>query len=139
MLIALIVTKLLGPIISTIIYMFNDIKIFVIIWFIVIFMFTLSGIILFQEIPELNNFSSSFPIWIQAAMGDYDISIFDVFLETNPFMYWLGVYNTLTFVFINILVLINVVIAMMTDTYSLMTSVRKGLYNYNIIKATPSY
>lgn len=102
-------------------------------------MFTLSGIILFQQIPELNNFSSAFPIWIQAAMGDYDISIFDIFLETNPFMYWLGVYNTLTFVFINILVLINVVIAMMTDTYALMTSVRKGLYNYNIIKATPSY
>lgn len=48
-------------------------------------------------------------------------------------------YTTLIFVIINLLILLNVVIAMMTDTYSLMSSVRKGLYNYNIVKATYSY
>jgi len=37
------------------------------------------------------------------------------------------------------LILLNVLIAMMADTYSLMTSQRKGLYNYGIIRAVPAY
>ena len=37
------------------------------------------------------------------------------------------------------LILINVVIAMMADTYAMMTSVRKGVYNYNIIQTSAAY
>lgn len=39
----------------------------------------------------------------------------------------------------NILILLNIVIALMSDTYQTMTSVRKGLYNYNIVQIEPSY
>ena len=45
----------------------------------------------------------------------------------------------LIYVFLNVLVLFNVVIAMMADTYALMTSQRRGLYNYNIIKSVSIY
>lgn len=45
----------------------------------------------------------------------------------------------MTFVLINLLILVNVVIAMMADTYALMTSVRKGVYNYNIIQTAAAY
>ena len=51
----------------------------------------------------------------------------------------IGIYTVLLFVFINVVVLLNVVIAMMADTYAMMTSVRRGIYNYNIIKFAPSY
>ena len=51
----------------------------------------------------------------------------------------IGIYFVLFFVFINVVVLLNVVIAMMADTYAMMTSVRRGIYNYNIIKIAPSY
>ena len=44
----------------------------------------------------------------------------------------------LFFVFLNVLVLLNFVIAMMADTYTIMTSVRSGLYNYSIIESAPS-
>ena len=66
--------------------------------------------------------------------------MFDVYLDLGmPVKHKMGIYFTLIYVFINLLVLLNVVIAMMADTYALMTSVRKGLYNYNIIKTAPAY
>ena len=46
---------------------------------------------------------------------------------------------TLFFVILNVLILLNVVIAMMADTYAVMTSVRRGLYNYNILQVTAGY
>ena len=50
-----------------------------------------------------------------------------------------GIYFCVTFVFLNALVFLNVVIAMMADTYAAMTVVRKGLYNYQIIKSAPAF
>ena len=58
------VTETLGPIISTILYMFRDIKTFLIIWFIVIIMFTATGNWTFSEIPEMEDFYDSFNYWI---------------------------------------------------------------------------
>ena len=134
------VTETLGPIITTIMFMFSDIIIFIVIWLIVLVMFTAVGILGFQEVEEIKTFENGFIFWIKAALGDWDIEVFNVYEELNmPVKNKMGVYFTLIYVFINLLVLLNVVIAMMADTYALMTSVRKGLYNYNIIKSESSY
>ena len=45
----------------------------------------------------------------------------------------------LSFVFLNAIILLNVVIAMMADTYVNMTSMRQGIYNYNILRIAPAY
>ena len=47
----LITTKTFGPIISTIIFMFNDIAIFIVIWIIVLVMFGTIGALTFNETP----------------------------------------------------------------------------------------
>ena len=48
-------------------------------------------------------------------------------------------YYVLIFIFVNVIILLNVVIALMADTYRLMTSVRRGIYNYNILKSVSAY
>ena len=45
----------------------------------------------------------------------------------------------LSFVFLNLVMLINVVIAMMADTYSYMTSLKLGIYSHSVIKTAPAY
>ena len=73
-------------------------------------------------------------------MGEIDLDIFDPLIKNNRTS--LRVYAVclvLSFVFVNILVLHNVLIAMMADTYVMMTSVRRGIYNYNVIGAAPSF
>ena len=80
--------------------------------------------------------------FVIASLGSWSTSIFEFYAEATPprvFMRDFGVYFVITFNFINVLILLNVVIALMADTYSLMSGVRKGLYNYSIVKTVPSY
>ena len=51
----------------------------------------------------------------------------------------IGIYFTLSCLFLNILLLLNVVVAIMTDTYEKMRDVRKGLFNYNIVRTSSAY
>mmetsp|Transcript_20153 Transcript_20153/g.27223 ORF Transcript_20153/g.27223 Transcript_20153/m.27223 type:complete len:505 (-) Transcript_20153:373-1887(-) len=133
------VTSLLGPIISTILVMFSDVAQFIVIWLIVLLGYSFVGFISFQAVPELRQFKDSFAYFFMAAFGSFDISIFDVFLPRQPVIREIGLYFVLSFVFLNLLVLINVVIAMMADTYAAMTSFKQGIYNHNILKTAPSY
>lgn len=57
----------------------------------------------------------------------------------RPSLRLFGIYYVLLYAFCNVLVLLNVVIALMSDTYNLMTPMRKGLYNYNIVKNAANY
>lgn len=77
--------------------------------------------------------------FIDSAFGSYNLSVFDIFEPDRIALKWFGIIFVLAFVFLNLLILLNVLIAMMADTYSLMTTVRKGLYNSNIIRAIPAY
>ena len=61
------------------------------------------------------------------------------YLKPRPLLASIGVYFVLTFVFVNVLILLNVVIALMADTYGLMTSVRRGIFNFNIVKSVSAY
>lgn len=50
LLLSLNVNKTLGPIISTIIFMFNDIAVFIVIWLIILVGFTIVSMIAFQDV-----------------------------------------------------------------------------------------
>lgn len=122
--------------------MFNDIKVFIMIWAIVLFMFTNVGILLFFDLEEVSKFENGIVFWLNCAMGNWDIELFDYYLTSfpeRPLLRQIGIWLVLIFVFINVLILLNVVIAMMADTYALMSSMRKGVYNYNIVKLYSSY
>ena len=54
-------------------------------------------------------------------------------------MYYISLTFIFSFVVINLIILLNVVIAMMTDTYAHTTSFRQGLHNYTIMSTAPSY
>ena len=139
-LLGLQVTKSLGPIISMIIVMFKDVGQFIIIWFIVLIAFSSVGFMTFQEVPSLRKFEDSFIYFFQAALGEFDLDIFaETYLPARPLLHKLGIYFVLVFVFINLVILINVVVAMMSDTYGVMSSVKLGQYSHSVIKTAPAY
>ena len=41
------------------------------------------------------------------------------------------------FIFVNLVLLLNMVIAMMADTYAMMTEISKGVYNNAILSILP--
>ena len=56
LLVSLKTTETLGPIITTIIYMFNDVLTFLAIYLIVIIMFTSFGVVVYVDVEEIGNF-----------------------------------------------------------------------------------
>ena len=87
----------------------------------------------------MSEFKDSFLFFLNASFGSYEIEPFDIFLPDRRLLREIGVYFVMSFVFLNILILLNVVIAMMADTYAAMTSFKQGIYNHNILKTAPSY
>lgn len=81
LLLTLVLTQTFGPIISTIIYMFNDIAVFIVIWFITLLGFTLVAQSTFNRVPDFLSFDTAIIFWINAAFGNYDLGVFDVYLE----------------------------------------------------------
>ena len=139
-LLGLQVTKALGPIISMILVMFKDVAQFIVIWFIVLIAFASVGFMTFKEVPNLRKFDESLVYFFKAALGSFDLDIFaETYLPARPLLHKLGIYFVLVFVFINLVILINVVIAMMADTYGLMSSIRLGQYSHSVIKTAPAY
>ena len=137
---SLMVTSTLGPIISTIAYMFKDMLTFFAIWAIVLTAYVCAGALTYPNTPRILNMEEGFIFWIESSLGNWDVGIFDHLIdEGKPTQRLIGVWFLLTFVLINLLILVNVVIAMMADTYALMTSVRKGVYNFNIIQTASAY
>ena len=122
--------------------MFNDIKKFIIIWIIVVFMFTAVGMMAFQDVPELRKFKTGGIYWVNCALGNWDLEIFDILLELptpSPNLRDYGIYLVVIYSFINVIILLNVVIAMMADTYAMLSGVRRGVYNYSVLSIFPSY
>ena len=134
------VTRSLGPIVSTILVMFNDVAQFIAIWFFVLIGFSTVGFVTFQEVPSLRKFTDSLTYFMQASFGSFDLTVFDdAYLPDRPDLNRIAIYFVLLYVFLNLIILINVVIAMMADTYGYMTSQKLGIYSHSVIKAAPAY
>lgn len=49
-------------------------------------------------------------------------------------MKYIGHVFMIAFVFVNLILLLNMVIAMMADTYAMMSEIKRGIYNYEILR-----
>ena len=111
-------TETFGPIIITIIFMFDDIKRFLTIWAIVVVSF--AAVFNYPFMETGMTFEEGLLYWAQTAMGEINMDVLAAYDEL-PARKLMGTYMVLIFVFINALVLLNFVIAMMADTYTEMT------------------
>jgi hypothetical protein len=137
--ISLLAYESYGSIILTTIYMFRDVATFIVVWYLVLMMFSMIALFVFSEVKVMATLPDSMLYFINASFGGYDLSVFNIYAPDRPFIRGFGIGFILVFVFLNMLILLNVLIAMMADTYSLMTSLRKGLYNNGIIRQVVAY
>ena len=131
-----------GSIISTTLFMFNDVAVFIVVWYLVIMSFAMVALFVFSEVAVMETLPKAIIYFFNASMGSYDLNVFNIYeSDESPriLLKWFGVVFVVLFIFLNLLILINVLIAMMADTYALMSSQRKGLFNYGVIRAVPAY
>lgn len=73
----------MGPIISTIAYMFKDMLIFFVIWAIVLTAYVCSGALMYPSTPRILNMEEGFIFWIESSLGNWDVEIFDHLTEAG--------------------------------------------------------
>ena len=133
------VTETLGPLIASMIKMVNDILTFLILFIIQLIGFSLFGVIYFFEVKEFTDFYESVKIMFYASFGSYDLAIFDVYKDDRPAMMYIGHVFLILYVTANLFLLLNMVVAMMADTYANMSEVKRGLYNFQVLRIVPYY
>ena len=77
-------------------------------------------------------------MFFECALGSFNFGIYDQ-LGIGSMKYYYGMTFHSIVLLTNMLIVLNVVIAIMADTYSDLYVLRIGLYNRAIIKAIPSY
>jgi hypothetical protein len=70
-----------------------------------------------------------------ASFGSYSLAIFDLY--DKPEFKYMGQAFMIIYIFVNLVLLLNMVIAMMADTYAMMSEISKGVYNNSVLSILP--
>eukprot|EP00347_Sterkiella_histriomuscorum_P007752 403347692 len=128
-------TRSFGPLIKIVINMMQDILEFFVIWSINLVFFSCVGMLLFGELDQYNSIYDTLVMFIQSALGAWDLTIYDNILIGKEF----GQVYHLIFIIFNTVLLINLIIAILATTFSILNDKKLALYYDGIIEAIPTY
>ena len=113
--------------------MANDFINFVIIYVVLLIMFSIVGNLNFmQVVPELATYFDSLMTLVDASMGNYDFGIFDQ-IEDNELMKDLGKVYLVVMVLVFTILILNLIIAILSNTYNIFDPKSNGLYLSKIL------
>ena len=133
---ALTRTQMFGPRIAMITRMIVDILQFFVIYIIQLLAFSLVASMAFVEIKEFNGFYPTVIYLFGASFGSFNLYLFD---DLSPQQRYLGQFFIVSFAFVNTLLLLNMVVAMMADTYAAMMETKDGIYNHAILSTVSQF
>ena len=129
-------TKMFGPLIRTTVAMMKDLVIFFLLFTIQLIAFSCVGILSFGNLEDYETLQDAFIMFFTTSMGEWDFSIYD---ELGPTKRYYGIGFHIVVIAANTMLLLNLVIAIMTSTYAVLSDVKLGLYSQGVIEAVPSY
>jgi len=114
----------------------KDLVIFFGLYVIQIVTFAAVGILIFGDVPDYDNIFGTSLMFFQYTLGGFDLKIYDNCTESRRM---LGILYSCLVLIVNMLVLINLLIALMQDTYRMLSKMKRGLLFKQIIQAVPCY
>ena len=123
-------TRFLGPLIKMIQNMIYDIMIFMVLYGIQLLFFASIGNLLFNSVSNYSSFKSSLKILFEASLGSFSFST----LNGNSKGKVIGDTFIFLFVLFNAIILLNLLIAILTNTYSLLENKKLAWYINEILK-----
>lgn len=124
-------TKTFGPMIKIVVSMLKDLATFSILWIIQLFIFACIGFLIFGELEEYNGLTDTVILLLQTSLGQWDFSIYDK-LEIGATF---GIIFHVIVIIMNLILLLNLVIAILTETYIRFSKVKLGLYYDGVVDA----
>ena len=148
-------TELFGPILKMIFKMTIEVLLFIIVWGIILLLFASTGQLFFYSIKDFSTSLSTMTYLTQAAMGAWDMSIFlqarsytcDPWYDaTNCYSVDkleidknIGLIYMLCFLILNMIIIMNLVIAILATIYEEYSSFKRGLFYDTLIAALPKH
>ena len=112
---------------------------FLIIYIILLMMFSIVGNLNFLfYAPEYGSLFSSFVTMMDASMGNYDFEIFDA-IDDNPMLKNCGKIYLIVGVLLFTVLILNLIIAILSNTYNIFDPMSKGLYLSKILSSRDEF
>lgn len=128
-------TKTFGPMIKIIQTMLGELITFSILWVIQLFIFACLGTLIFADIPEFYAFYDTMVMLFETSMGEWDLNIYNDSVLGKE----VGEVYHILVVILNLILLLNLVIAILSETYARFSKLKLGLYYDGVVDAIPSY
>jgi hypothetical protein len=93
--------------------MLKELSIFLVLWLIQLFIFACIGELVFGSLPQYHGFFDVLILLFQSSLGIWDLSIYDEFFMGK----YIGQVFHLIVILVNMVLLVNLVIAILSDTY----------------------
>ena len=112
-------TTYFGPLIKTCYSMLKDLAVFLLLFSIQLVSFSCVAILAFGKLPEYETLHSTLVSLLGSALGEYDFSIYDGLAagEEDEHKKYYGIVFHIIFLCVNLLLMLNLIIALMADTY----------------------
>lgn len=131
--------KTIGPLIKIVQKMAGDFINFLIIYIILLMMFSIVGNLNFLfYCPDYGSLFASFVTMMDASMGNYDFEIFDA-IDDNPMLKNLGKVYLIVGVLLFTVLILNLIIAILSNTYNIFDPMSKGLYLSKILSSRDEF
>ena len=98
-------------------------------------MFASIGIILFPDVTDFASYTSAFQNLFEGSLGNFDTSIFHNISTRDPNV---GYYYYNLFLLVNLVLLLNLLIAILSNTYSELQPKSKAFYYIEMAKLNKS-
>jgi len=131
MLFMLVLTNTFGPLIIITIRMMKDMSVFFVLFLIELVAFACVGILSFGNLKEYDNLAVALVMFFESSLGQFDMKIYDN--AGSDAKRWFGVVFHITVLIVNMLLLLNLVIAIMSDTFARYSDVMLGLFSQGIV------
>lgn len=124
-----------GPMFKLIQAMVVDLMQFLVIWGMVLLMFSSVSVLVFGALPTYSTLFNALMYWCKAGLGGFDFSTMvgnDARGVRMEWLYDIGVIYTFVFLLVNLVLLFNLVIAILSDTFAVLSEFKTGLFNNNL-------
>jgi hypothetical protein len=124
-------TPSFGPLYKMLQRMLGELMKFLVIWSIQLVMFAAVAVLAFGSLETFSDFNSSIVYFVEASLGNFDMENFE---SPNQNLYLLGEYFQVLFLLINLILMLNLVIAILSKSFSVMSLHANGLYCDTLVK-----
>jgi hypothetical protein len=130
------VSRTFGPMVKILLSMGVDLIVFLFLFAAIFFVFAGAGQILFEELDGYSDMIEGMKTLFASSMGEFDYGTYDDLKAMDPYV---GYVFVTVFIILVTIMLMNFLIAILSNTYELLNEVKNGLYLKNVINNRQKY